>query len=268
MTLKEWLDRIEAGESVPQILEISGNFWHPLGILPPPSPEVIENKEQTRQEQETLETMLPASFRKEYKKILGPLSKESEDGLNTLLREIEGDQNFTEPAEIAYVLATVWHETWQAKRNIRFQPCIEYYGGSKQDEYFEERYGCDTKKGKELGNTEKGDGARYRGRGYVMITGKDNYRRISKRMGDGDFLISPNCSSYAAVNPYAYKILSIGMREGLFTGKKLSDYREKGGGYDFVKARAIVNGRDKAELIAGHARQIYSILVKRESEAA
>lgn len=211
--------------------------------------------------------MLPASFKKEYKKILGPLSKESEDALNTLLKEIESDPGFKDsPAEVAYVLATVWHETWQAKRNIRFAPCLEYYGGSRQDEYFENCYGCDTAKGKKLGNVAKGDGAAYRGRGYVQITGKDNYARVSRAMGEGDFLVK--CPWAAAVNPFAYKILSIGMRNGLFTGKKLSDFREKGGGYDFVKARAIVNGKDKAEIIAGHARQVYSILVKREQEAA
>lgn len=211
--------------------------------------------------------MLPATFRKDYKKILGPLSKETEDALTTLLREIEVDAAFKDaPAEVAYVLATVWHETWQPKRNIRFAPCLEYYGGSKQDEYFEGCYGCDTKKGKKLGNLNKGDGAAYRGRGYVQITGRDNYLRLSKRLGEGDFLIK--CPWAAAVNPYAYKILSVGMREGLFTGKKLADYRQKGGGYDFVGARAIVNGKDKADVIAGHARQVYSLLVRQEKEVA
>ena len=59
-------------------------------------------------------------------------------------------------------------------------------------------------------------------------------------------MVSPGCAGFAKINPYAYKILSIGMQKGLFTGKKLSDYRKKGGGYDFVGARAIVNGKDKA----------------------
>jgi predicted chitinase len=36
---------------------------------------------------------------------------------------------------------------------------------------------------KRLGNTEKGDGARFKGRGYLQITGRDNYTRIGKRIG-------------------------------------------------------------------------------------
>lgn len=238
-------------------------------LLPPPPLQPVENNtliESAGQPPEKEPLVLPASFKKEYKKILGPLSKESEDALNTLLKEIEADKDLTEPAEIAYVLATVWHETWQAKRNIRFAPCLEYYGGSRQEEYFENCYGCETPKGKKLGNVAKGDGAAFRGRGYVQITGKDNYARVSKAMGEGDFLIQ--CPWAAAVNPFAYKILSLGMRKGLFTGKKLSDFNEKGGGYDFVGARKIVNGKDKADVIAGHARQVYSLLMKREQEAA
>lgn len=35
----------------------------------------------------------------------------------------------------------------------------------------------------DLGNTEPGDGFRFRGRGVFMITGRDNYARYGKRMG-------------------------------------------------------------------------------------
>ena len=39
------------------------------------------------------------------------------------------------------------------------------------------------KSAKRLGNTEKGDGARFKGRGYLQITGRDNYTRVGKRIG-------------------------------------------------------------------------------------
>lgn len=35
----------------------------------------------------------------------------------------------------------------------------------------------------DLGNSQAGDGARYRGRGFVQLTGKDNYQRYGQRIG-------------------------------------------------------------------------------------
>jgi hypothetical protein len=36
---------------------------------------------------------------------------------------------------------------------------------------------------KNLGNTQVGDGARFKGRGYVQLTGRYNYARVGKQMG-------------------------------------------------------------------------------------
>jgi hypothetical protein len=44
-------------------------------------------------------------------------------------------------------------------------------------------YDAGTPKGARLGNTQKGDGPRFRGRGYVQLTGRDNYTRISGQIG-------------------------------------------------------------------------------------
>ena len=43
---------------------------------------------------------------------------------------------------------------------------------------------------KDLGNTSKGDGVRYKGRGFIMITGKANYIVISKAI-NVDFVNHP-----------------------------------------------------------------------------
>ncbi len=44
---------------------------------------------------------------------------------------------------------------------------------------------------KDLGNTEVGDGFRFRGRGYIQVTGRYNYLQLSKDTGI-DFVNNPD----------------------------------------------------------------------------
>jgi len=57
----------------------------------------------------------------------------------------------------------------------------------------------------------------------------------------------------------AYKVMSYGMRNGVFTTRKLSNYIN-GGQCDYVNARRIINGTDKAQLIADYAITIEQLL--------
>ena len=45
------------------------------------------------------------------------------------------------------------------------------------------RYEPDTPLARDLGNTQKGDGARYKGRGPIQVTGRANYARYGKELG-------------------------------------------------------------------------------------
>jgi hypothetical protein len=61
-------------------------------------------------------------------------------------------------------------------------------------------YGKDTKMGQQMGNTEAGDGWKYRGRGFIQLTGKSNYAAASKAIyGDNRLVDNPDLVNDPAV---------------------------------------------------------------------
>lgn len=136
--------------------------------------------------------------------------------------------------QAAYVLATAKHETGN------FRWLREIWGPTKAQKRYEGR--------DDLGNTQRGDGKRFMGRGFVHITGRRNYKDWSRRLG----ISLINDPEKAEELEIAARIIVEGMRLGTFTGKKLSDYitLQKS---DFYNARRIVNGMDRASKIAGYA---------------
>jgi len=134
--------------------------------------------------------------------------------------------------QAAYVLATAWHETAHTMRPVR------EYGGEaylKRKKYYP-----------------------YVGMGFVQLTWLTNYEKASKELGI-DFVSSPR----KLLEPgHAAEILVVGSKEGWFTGKKLSDYITLQRS-DYAGARRIINGTDKAGLIATYAHA-YEADLKRE----
>lgn len=129
--------------------------------------------------------------------------------------------------ELAYVLATTEWET-----NRTFQPVKEAYWLSEDWRKKNLRY------------------YPWYGRGFVQLTWEANYKKAGKKLGV-DLTTNPD----KAMDPnIAAEVLVVGMKEGWFTGKKLSDYitLKKS---DFLNARRIVNGTDKAKEIEALAKK-------------
>lgn len=140
--------------------------------------------------------------------------------------------------QTAYVAATFDHESVMGR----------YMKELRSEASAERKYGYRTPKGRTLGNTAPGDGARYMGRGYVQLTGKNNYRYWSNRLSR-PLLQHPELASDPDL---AVVIGVVGMQEGRFTGVGLDRYINDTK-TDFHNARRTVNGTDKAAAIAARA---------------
>lgn len=187
-----------------------------------------------------------------YRSIYGPLTQELVEALENLLHAVEADESWasgdTEMRRLAYSFATF---RWETART--FRPIHEF--GSTA--YFNRRYGPNTAVGKRLGNTKEGDGARFAGRGFVQLTGRRNYQNAGEKLG----IELEDNPDLAMQSDTAYKIAIAGMKQGWFTGKKFAHYiKDNGSAPDYVNARRIINGLDKADTIAAFARHFVEIL--------
>lgn len=142
----------------------------------------------------------------------GSLAASQVDGITRILDYRAAKYPNMPDDELAYLLATVKWETAST-----MQPVTEY------------------------GSQKYLRGKRYWpwiGRGLIQITWKANYLKFG--------LTDPN---EALQWDKALYVAFYGMVHGSFTGKKLSDYIG-GGKRDYVGARRIINGTDKARNIA------------------
>jgi hypothetical protein len=89
---------------------------------------------------------------------------------------------------------------------------------------------------KNLGNAHYGEGSQFRGRGFIQLTGRDNYRRYAALAGIPNLESNPDLAS----DPNnAAKILAAYI---LNNSTKILDALNKN---DLVKAREVVNGKNK-----------------------
>lgn len=164
----------------------------------------------------------------------GRLSQAQVDGLRQILAATEA----LPPEHRAYILATARHETGGA-----MQPLREIGRG----------------KGRPYGLVDATGKAPY-GRGLVQLTWAANYARADRELGLGGRL----AADYdLALDPgISVQVLVRGMVEGWFTGRKLSDFLPG----DYLAARRVVNGSDRAEKIAAEARRFEAALALAAAE--
>jgi hypothetical protein len=163
----------------------------------------------------------------------GRLKQSQVQGFEAILDQWEED-GYSDFRWLAYMLATVWHETAKT-----VQPVTEY---GSQKYLRSKRYWP------------------YIGRGFVQLTWAENYKKMGKILG----LPLYQEPELALKLDVAVEIMFEGMLakrsfKGDFTGKSLENYFNKKKD-DPIGARRIINGTDKAWLIAGYHRAFLGAL--------
>lgn len=183
----------------------------------------------------------------------GRLTQGQVDGMNAILagwREFlpGSDRRF-----LAYMLATAFHETARTMRPVRETL-------AESDAEAVARLEAAFAAGR-LATVKTpywrpdGEGKCWFGRGLVQITHRDNYVRLGRAVGV-DLAADPGRALDMGVS---VRVLLFGMTRGLFTGRRLDEFftRDR---CDWTGARATVNGLDRAERVAGHARAFFRAL--------
>jgi len=176
----------------------------------------------------------------------GKLSTQQYDGIEAIMERWRLSR-FKDLRWLAYMLATTYHET------AKTMYPIEEYGKGKG-----KRYG---KRIKQSGEPYTEPDKIYYGRGYVQLTWYENYDRMG-RILNVPLLEHPELALQPDI---AADIMFEGMTksvsfQGDFTGKCLEMYFNETK-EDWANARRIINGLDRAELIAGYAKKFHKIIL-------
>jgi hypothetical protein len=171
----------------------------------------------------------------------GRLTPQQVEGVEHIFDAWEQHGDTGELRYLAYILATAFHETGATMAPVR-------EGFAKTDKAA--RKAVAKRKYSLVEN-----GHVYYGRGLVQLTWGENYRKLGKHLGvdlydNPDLALDPVISS---------RILVVGMFEGLFTGKRLEHFFGPSVN-DIIGARKIINGTDKAHLIASYHEQFLGAL--------
>ncbi|HBF32558.1 glycoside hydrolase family 19 protein [Rhizobium sp.] len=179
----------------------------------------------------------------------GQISQPQVQGVDAIVASWSRNGQSNDPRQLVYVLATAFHETAG-----HLQPVRETLAASDDQAIARLERAFQAGKLPQVSAPywrPDAEGRSWFGRGFVQLTFQRNYKIIGEALGIG----LPSNPALAMEMKIAADILVVGMRDGLFSGRKLGDYFSKDGA-DWVNARRIVNGLDRADVVAGHAKVI------------
>jgi putative chitinase len=218
----------------------------------------------------------------------GRMTQAQVEGCEAILKAMQGDR----VSWCAYALATAFHETGKRMSpnaenlNYSVDGLLRTFGRHRISEADARRLG--RKNGEaalsqarqreianiiyggtwgrtNLGNTQPDDGWTFRGRGMHHVTGRRNYTVASQSAGV-NLLVQPEAMLDLE---RAAKVMTSGMREGRYASDKNGPHsfaRHMAGlgaatEAQFIQARRIINGTDKAAQIAGYALSFQRALI-------
>jgi predicted chitinase len=183
----------------------------------------------------------------------GKLQSGQVQGITAILDKWEATRAAADDRWLAYMLATAYHETART-----MQPVRETLRSTDDQAIavLENAY----KKGQLpwVSNPywrKDAQGRSWLGRGLVQLTHFDNYKRMGAKIGI-DLVTDP---SVAMKMDVALDIMFIGMEQGLFTSSGLPKFFS-GPKEDWVNARKIINGLERAPQIADYGKTFYSCI--------
>jgi putative chitinase len=214
----------------------------------------------------------------------GTISDQQFAGMSAILK-VAGGSGFP-IAWTAYALATAYHETARSmfpnreSLNYSVEGLINTFGRHRISVADARRLGRSGTRpadqvsignivyggpwGKDnLGNTEPGDGYKYRGGGMDHCTGRANFAKVDaalnlggRLVADPDIILDPEIAAGTLIS---------GLETGRYRGIKISDRvpRDRlGETSDFTDARPIINPDRNGAMIAGHALKFQAGLAK------
>lgn len=190
----------------------------------------------------------------------GSLSQSQVDGMSALTNA--GQQyGLTNAHHMANVLAQVFHETGRAMTGVKETVMPHHKDRNPSDAVVIGRLDAAYAKGQLPWVGTPYWRAGWFGRGMIQLTHKSNYERMGKRLGV-DLVRNPNLALDRNISA---SVAVVGMKEGAFTGRKLSDFIFPASlaSTPSGNPRRIVNGADGTDAtIANYHRHFYAALVE------